>query len=167
MSFYQIRTRLLTLGACAHAVWQATGREEQSRLYTSSWLRRPCTWTVSYSCPQYGIRSWTLPDQSLDCPECVLVGPCPPNPMIIIITFLSIVVIPHYYYYSRPVTYHLIKHSWPSYDIMVAVYIRPNHLFLQHCNWQRPSQSKRHTFQSVSTATWLLNNCPAPIILTK
>ena len=30
---------------------------------------------------------------------------------------------------------HFIKHSRPSYDVMVAIYIRPNHLsFLQHCN---------------------------------
>ena len=45
---------------------------------------------------------------------------------------------------------------------MFAVYIRPNHFFLQYCNWRKPSQSKHLTFQSVSTATWL-NNCPAPI----
>ena len=31
----------------------------------------------------------------------------------------------------------------------------------QHCNWRRPSQSKRFTFQSVSTAMWLLNSCSA------
>ena len=31
----------------------------------------------------------------------------------------------------------------------------------QHCNWRRPSQSKRFTFQSVFTATWLLNSCSA------
>ena len=42
---------------------------------------------VTYSCPQYGARSWTHPDQPLDCPECVLVGQCPPHPMMIIINF--------------------------------------------------------------------------------
>ena len=47
---------------------------------------------------------------------------------------------------------------------MLKKEVRPNHLFLQHCNWQRPSRSKRFTFQSVSTATWLLNNCPAPYL---
>ena len=31
---------------------------------------------------------------------------------------------------------------------------------LQHCNWRRPSRSKYLTFLSVSTATWMLNNCP-------
>ena len=42
------------------------------------------------------------------------------------------------------------------------VYIGPNHLFLQHCNCRRPSQSKHFALPSVSTATWLLNNCSAP-----
>ena len=29
-------------------------------------------------------------------------------------------------------------------------------------NWRRPLQSKRFTLPSISTAPWLLNNCPTP-----
>ena len=31
---------------------------------------------------------------------------------------------------------------------------------VQHCNWWRPPWSKHFTFQSVPTATWMLNSCP-------
>ena len=113
-------------------VWQATGREEQSRLSTSSWVRRPWTWTVAYSCPQYGTRSWTHPDQPLGCPEYVLVGPCPLTPWLLLLPLFNI----HYSSSSLLLllllllmTCHLSLHPPSPYDVMVAVYIRPNHLF--------------------------------------
>ena len=40
--------------------------------------------------------------------------------------------------------------------------LRQLQCYVQHCNWWRPSQSKRFTLPSISTATWLLNNCSAP-----
>ena len=85
--------------------------------------------------------------------------------MIIIITFyqyslfLPIIIITHE---LSPVTSSNtpapLMTSW-----LLYIRIRPNHLFLQYCNWRKLSRAKHLTFQSVSTATWLLNNCPAPI----
>ena len=70
-----------------------------------------------------------LPLPTLGLSRVCLSKPMPPHPMIIIYYLLSIFIIPQYYYYSRPVTCYFIKHSCPSYDVMIAVYIRPNHLF--------------------------------------
>ena len=39
---------------------------------------------------------------------------------------------------------------------------RSSSVTMLHCNWRRPSWSKRFTFPSVHTAMWLLNNCPTP-----
>ena len=62
-----------------------SGREEQLRLSTSSWVRRSWTWTGAYSYSQYGTRSWAHPDQPLDCPEYVLVGPCHLTPWLLLL----------------------------------------------------------------------------------
>ena len=65
-------------------------------------LQLPTIWNPVLNPP------WPTLGLSRVCPS----RPMTPHPMIIIIiTFLSIFIIPHYYYYSRPVTCHLIKNT--------------------------------------------------------
>ena len=111
------------------AVWPATGRE-QPRLSTSSWVRRPLTWMVAYSCPQCGTWFWTHHDQPTGCPEWTPVGLC------------SSPITTYYYYYHYSfyhysllfftiiTTHDLSLHQDIPALMMshkVAVYIRPNH----------------------------------------
>ena len=132
----------------------------------SSWVRRPLTCTVAYSCPQFGIWSWTHPDQPMGCPEWAPVGLCPSSIILLTVSIIIIIIL-----FFIIILHSLLLigmcHLSPHQDIPTLVtsqgcciYLAQSLTVLQHCNCRRPSGSKRLTFQPVSTAAWLLNNCP-------